>query len=89
MYTLREMIEILDAVVAVKEGNPKNLWHKRLGHISKKGLKILIGKNMIPGLKSYELDLCEHCIYGRQRRVSFMRGGHQLKTNPSLMSLGR
>ena len=33
------------------------------------------------GLKSYNLDLCEHCVYGRQRRVSFLRGGHDRKKN--------
>ena len=49
--------------------------------MSEKGLKILVGKNILPGLRSYELDLCEHCIYGRQRRVSFMRGGHERKKN--------
>ena len=49
--------------------------------MSEKGLKILVGKNLLPGLRSYELDLCEHCIYGRQRRVSFMRGGHERKKN--------
>ena len=35
----------------------------------------------MPGFKSYNLDLCEHCIYGRQRRVSFVRGGHDKKKN--------
>ena len=49
--------------------------------MSEKGLKIFIGKNLLPGLKSYSLDLCEHCIYGRQRRVSFLRGGHDRKKN--------
>ena len=33
------------------------------------------------GLKSYNLDLCENYIYGRQRRVSFLRGGHDRKKN--------
>ena len=66
---------------AVKEETSPDLWHKHLGHMSEKGLKILVGKNILPGLRSYELDLCEHCIYGRQRRVSFMRGGHERKKN--------
>ena len=49
-----------------KEGNSTNLWHKRLGHMSERGLKILVGKNLLPGLKSHELNFCEHCIYGKQ-----------------------
>ena len=44
-------------------------------------MKILVGKNMLLYLKSYELDLCEHCIYGRKQRVSFMRGNHERKSN--------
>ena len=66
-----------DLPAVTKEGNSTNLWHKCLGHMSEKGLKIFVGKNLFPGLKSYNLDLCEHCIYGRQRRVSFLRGGHE------------
>ena len=49
-----------------KEGNSTNLWHKWLGHMSERGLKILVGKNLLPGLKSHELNFCEHCIYGKQ-----------------------
>ena len=44
-------------------------------------MKILVGKNMLLYLKSYELDLCEHCIYGMQRSVSFMRESHERKSN--------
>ena len=80
-YTLKTLIGKLDLVVVTKEGNSADLWHKCLGHISEKGLKILVGKNLLLGLKSYNLDLCEHCIYGRQRMVSFLRGGHDRKKN--------
>ena len=80
-YTLKALIGKSYLVVVTKEGNSADLWHKHLGHMSKKGLKILVGKNLLPGLKSYNLSLCEHCIYGRQRRVSFLRGGHDRKKN--------
>jgi transposase InsO family protein len=81
LYTLKTLIGKSDLAAVTKEGNSADLWHKRLGHMSEKGLKILVGKNLLPGLKSYNLDLCEHCIYGRQRRVSFLRGGHDRKKN--------
>lgn len=55
------------------------MWHKCLGHISEKGFKILVGKNLLLGLKYYNLDICEHWIYDRQRIVSFLRGGHDKK----------
>ena len=66
LYTLRETTEKTNVVVSAIEGNSTNLWHKRLGHMSKKSLKILVGKTLIPSMKSYHIDLCEHCIYGRQ-----------------------
>ena len=81
LYTLRATTRKSNVVVIAKEEASLDLWHKRLGHMSEKGLKILVGKNLLLGLKYYELDLCEHCIYGRQLRVSFMRGGHERKNN--------
>ena len=48
--------------------------------MNERGLKILVRKNLFPGLKSHELNFCEHCIYGKQQRVSFMRGFHERKT---------
>ena len=79
--TLGETTRKSNVVVVAKEETSPYLWHKHLGHMSEKGLKILVGKNLLPGLRSYELNLCEHCIYGRQCRVSFMRGGHERKNN--------
>jgi len=49
--------------------------------MSKKVLKILVRKNLLSSLKSYNLDLCEHYIHGRQRRVLFLRGVHDRKKN--------
>ena len=81
LYTLKAMIEKLDLVFFTKEGNSKYLCQKRLGHMSEKGLKIFVGKKLLPCLKSCNLDLCEHCIYGRQKGVSFVRGGYVINTN--------
>lgn len=79
LYILRTTTKKSNVVVVAKEGNSTNLWHKHLGHMSDKGLKILLRKNLIPGMKFYDLSFCEHCIYGKQRRVSFHRGGHERK----------
>ena len=81
LYTLKTLIGKLNMAAVTKEGNLVDPWHKCLGHMSEKGLKILVGKNLLLGLKSYNIDLCEHCIYGRQRRVSFLRGGHDKRKN--------
>ncbi|KAK2410217.1 putative mitochondrial protein [Trifolium repens] len=48
------------------------LWHKRLGHMSEKGLSILAKKNVLNGVSDARLKKCSHCLAGKQRRVSFM-----------------
>ncbi len=50
-----------------------SLWHRRLGHISKKGLSCLAKKEGLLGLKSVELERCSHCMAGKQTRVSFKK----------------
>ena len=50
-----------------------SLWHRRLSHISEKGLDCLAKKDVLPGLKSAELEKCSHCMAGKQIRVSFKK----------------
>ena len=54
----------------VADSSP-NLWHRRLGHMSEKGLQILAKKNNIPFAKGTILDPCDYCLLGKQHRVSF------------------
>jgi hypothetical protein len=56
------------------------LWHHRLGHMSEKGMQILQKINLFPDLKQMDLDLCEHCVYGKQKRVIFLRVGKENKS---------
>lgn len=58
------------------------LWHKRLGHMSKKGLSIMLKREQLLGLRSIDLDFCQHCLYGKQKWVSFLRIGHEKKSVP-------
>ena len=41
--------------------------------MSEKGMKILHSRNLLPGLKNVDLDFCENCVYGKQKRVKFLR----------------
>jgi hypothetical protein len=52
------------------------MWHQRLGHIREKGLRLLHDKGMVEGMSNYPLDfdLCEHCVYGKKKRVRFPSG---------------
>ena len=61
-------------IVAATNENP-NLWHQRLGHMSEKGMKIMHSNGKLPSLQSVEIDMCEDCILGKQKRVSFQTNG--------------
>ena len=49
------------------------LWHYRLGHMSEKGMQILHKRNLLLDLKQVDMEFCEHCVYGKQKRVRFLR----------------
>jgi hypothetical protein len=49
------------------------LWNHRLGHMSEKGMHILHKINLLSNLKQIDLDFYEHCVYGKQKRVIFLR----------------
>lgn len=58
--------------VAEDKASP-NLWHRRLGHMSEKGIKVLAGKSLIPVDTTISLNPCDHCVAGKQHRASFSR----------------
>ncbi|RVW79759.1 Retrovirus-related Pol polyprotein from transposon TNT 1-94 [Vitis vinifera] len=59
-----------------KKDNCTELWHRRLGHMSEKGLSILSKQGLISGAETGKLKFCETCVMGKQRRVKFSRGSH-------------
>ena len=66
----------LENIVAVADEDGKsNLWHQRLGHMSEKGMKTLLSKGKLPDLKNVDVGLCEDCIFGKQKKVSFTKIG--------------
>ena len=52
------------------------LWHFRLAHTSVKNLKILAEKGILDKKKISEMDFCESCIMGKNKRLSFNVGKH-------------
>lgn len=48
-----------------------DLWHKRLGHMSEKGMSLLYKKNVLSGVRDIHLKKCFHCLAGKQNKVSF------------------
>ena len=47
--------------------------------MSEKGMKMLLSKGKLPELKSVDFDLCESCILGKQKNVTFLETGRTLK----------
>ena len=54
-----------------------HLWHMRLGHMSEKGLKVLSSKGLLGDQGIEKLEFCEHCIFGKQKHVSFSSATHR------------
>ncbi|KAK2998825.1 hypothetical protein RJ639_023621 [Escallonia herrerae] len=50
-----------------KRGGSSNdnseLWHKRLGHLSKGGMLELHKRKLLQGVKSCKLDFCKFCVF--------------------------
>ena len=57
--SLRDTITVADA------STDTSLWHRRLGYMSEKGMKMLQSKGKLPELKSINFDMCESCIVGK------------------------
>ena len=69
----RSVIVVIDNMVS------SNLWHYRLGHRSKKGMKMLHSDGKLQWLKEVDHGLCEPCVFGKQKRVSFSKAEKEPK----------
>ena len=61
-------------VICVIEQPSVSLWHRRLGHMSQKGMKILSRSGYVPGFDFSDFSFCEHCLYGKQTQSPHKRG---------------
>ena len=64
-----------------------NLWHRWLGYISQKVLKVLVKEEHLSNFKNTKIDLCTNCIVGKQHRVSFAKKAAPLKRTHMLESV--
>lgn len=53
-----------EALVALSNPSERStiVWHKKLGHMYKQGMKILMEENLFPSLTNVSLPFCEHCV---------------------------
>ncbi|KAE8733847.1 hypothetical protein F3Y22_tig00000916pilonHSYRG00052 [Hibiscus syriacus] len=72
LYMLKgETLLEAEASVASCSSDSAMLWHKKLGHMSKQGMKVFVEQKLLPGLTKVSLTLCEHCITSKQHRLKF------------------
>ena len=71
--TLYTTTGCINMAVVAKGASGSYLWHNRLGHMNTKGMKMLVAKEALEGLKSVDRGLCESCVMGKQNRVSFTK----------------
>nr|KYP73799.1 Retrovirus-related Pol polyprotein from transposon TNT 1-94 [Cajanus cajan] len=70
-------------------GHSSTLWHQKLGHMSEKGIKILVSKGKIPELKEVEVDFCKRVTFsksGRMPKVEKLELVHTNVYGPKLVS---
>ena len=68
-----------DTIAVIDASTDTTLWHRRLGRMSEKGIKMLLSKGKLPELKSIDSDMYESCILGKQKNVSFLKTGRTPK----------
>jgi len=70
---IRETHHEVEASIASSSPSEEKtmMWHKKLGHMSKKGLKILSNKKLLHGLTKVTVPFCEHCVISKQHRLKF------------------
>ena len=66
--TLYMSSSLRDTIAVVEASTDTSLWHRRLGHMSEKWMKMLLSKGKLPELKSVDFDMCESCILGKQKK---------------------
>ncbi|KAG8500494.1 hypothetical protein CXB51_002743 [Gossypium anomalum] len=71
-----------DAAIAsssLSDDDITKLWHMRLGHMSENSMVELSKRGLLDGQGICKLNFCEHCVFGKQKRVRFTRRIHITK----------
>jgi hypothetical protein len=79
LYRFRGTIITGDAAIisnSLSTFDATNLWHMRLGHMSELGLVVLSKRGLLDGHSISKLDFCEHCVFGKRKRVKFNTTTH-------------
>ncbi|KAG8493024.1 hypothetical protein CXB51_010410 [Gossypium anomalum] len=67
------------AFSSLSDDDITKLWYMLLGHMSENGIIELSKRGLLDGKGICKLNFCEHCVFGKQKRVRFTRGIHNTK----------
>jgi hypothetical protein len=80
LYVLRgSTLPGIAAAISSDDSSKTNLWHKRLGHMSELGMAELAKRELIDGCDLSKFEFCQHCIFGKHKRVKFNASVHTTK----------
>ncbi|KAG8503271.1 hypothetical protein CXB51_001260 [Gossypium anomalum] len=71
--------DVAIASSSLSDDDITKLWHMCLGHMSENGMVELSKRGLLDGQGICKLNFCEHCVFGKQKRVRFTRGIHNMK----------
>ena len=54
-----------------------NLWHKKLAHMSEKGLQLLAKQFLIHMVEDKSSNPCDYYLFGKQHKISFQKNSTQ------------
>ena len=80
LYKLVGRTHVNDTTLVFEDlSGSTQLWHQRLGHMSERGLQVLMNCKLLPNLKTLNLMFCKHCIFGKQCTQKFNARSHVSK----------
>ncbi|KAH0754753.1 hypothetical protein KY290_025023 [Solanum tuberosum] len=62
---------------SLSNDNLTHLWHMRLVHMRDRGMNLLRKRGILGSQGIGKLVFCEHCIFRKQKRVSFSAATHR------------
>jgi hypothetical protein len=74
--TLHGSISVAVADVTDDKPCETNLWHMHLGHMNELGMAELMKRNLLKCCTLSGKKFCEHCIFGKHKRVKFNTAVH-------------
>jgi len=66
LYKMEGSTQINEVMMVFEEENEAtHLWNQQLGHMRKKGIKVLINCKLLPDLKSLILNFYKNFVFGK------------------------